>query len=72
MSLNCEFQNHKLNKDYSFKIKKYPHTLENENCGISNGQTIPKFANFGNFHNFPNWKNSENLLVLQFRKFLKF
>ena len=23
-------------------------------CGISNEQTIPKFANFWNFDNFPN------------------
>ena len=33
-------------------------------CGISNGRTIPKFANFLNSDNFPNQKenlNSKNI-----------
>ena len=30
-------------------------------CGISNGRTIPKYANFWNFHNFPNQKENLNL-----------
>ena len=33
-------------------------------CGISNGRTIPKFANFWNSNNFPNQKenlNSKNI-----------
>ena len=33
-------------------------------CEISNGRTIPKFANFFNFDNFPNYQenlNSKNI-----------
>ena len=32
----------------------YENQLNCEWCGISNGQTIPKFSNFWNFDNFPN------------------
>ena len=33
---------------------KYGNRQNCEWCGISNGRTIPKFANFLNFDNFPN------------------
>ena len=36
-------------------VKKKFHSLSRlEWCEISNGQTIPKFANFWNFESFPN------------------
>ena len=35
-------------------ISKYENWQNCEWCGISNGRTIPKFANFWNFDNFSN------------------
>ena len=41
-------------------------------CEISNGRTIPKFANCRNFNSLAKWKNVENFLIFQFGKFQKF
>ena len=38
----------------------YENGKNSEWCGISNGQTIPKFANFLNFENFQNSKENLN------------
>ena len=51
---------------------KYENQQNCEQCGISNGQTIPKFPNFWNFDSFQNLKNSENLLIFQVAIFWKF
>ena len=50
---------------------KYKNRQNCEWCEISNGRTIPKFANFRNFNNFPNFKNSEIFLNFWSCKSLK-
>ena len=44
---------------------KYENRENCEWCGISNGRSIPKFANFWNFDSFPNFQNYENLLIFR-------
>ena len=50
---------------------KYENWQNCEECGISNGQTISKFANFLVLDSIPNWKNSNNLLIFQAVKLWK-
>ena len=68
-SKNCQFEK---SKNVQFeKLQKFP-ICKFQKCGISNGQTIPKFANFFNPDSVPNWQNSHNLLIYQVVKSRKF
>ena len=65
----------KLRRNSFISKGKYDNRQNCKGREISNGQTIPKFANFWNFDSFPNWKNSEilkNFQVLKLWKFVNF
>ena len=67
-SLYQKMRIEKRKSQNSFILKdKYENRQNCDQCGISNGQTIPKLPNFWNFDSFPNLGNSENLLIFQFR-----